>query len=65
MPRINIVDYVETPRFGKVKIEKVLKPSEAREQGYTEPTHYDGSYDVRGKHIGTNRMTFAVVYKND
>ena len=54
-------DWVNTPRFLKVQIEDVLTPEQAREQGYTEPTHYRGEYDIRGKHIGTNRMIFAAV----
>ena len=56
-------DWVNTPRFLKVKIEDVLTPEQAREQGYTEPTHYQGEYDIRGKHIGTNRMQFAAIEK--
>ena len=34
-------DWVDTPRFLRVQIEDVLTPEQAREQGYTEPTHYD------------------------
>jgi hypothetical protein len=58
-------DYVFTPRFCTVKIEKVFNTeNEAREAGYREPTHYDsGDYDIMGKHIGENRMTFAAIHK--
>jgi hypothetical protein len=57
-------DYVYTPRFCAVKIEEVFESSkEAREAGYTEPTHYDKDpeYSIAGKHIGTNRMIFAAI----
>jgi hypothetical protein len=58
-------DWVETPRFLKVKIQDVLAPDEAREKGYTEPTHYwdDSEYDIFGKTTGHNRMQFAAVKK--
>jgi hypothetical protein len=55
-------DCVDTPRFCKVKIEEVFESSAiAREQGFYEPTHYSGAYEVLGKHTGTNRMVFAAV----
>lgn len=56
-------DWVETPRFLKVKIEKVFRSNErACKEGYTEPTHYrDNDYYIRGKHIGPNRMIFAAI----
>ena len=57
-------DWVNTPRFLKVQIEDVLTPEQAREQGYTEPTHYDGEYSILGKHTGINRMIFAAVCKD-
>jgi hypothetical protein len=58
-------EYVETPRFLKVKIEKVFRSNErALKEGYTEPTHYMNSeFHIRGKHIGENRMVFAVIKK--
>lgn len=58
-------DYVDTPRFCKVKIEKVFKSGvTARKQKFFEPTHYNNwEYDVWGKHVGTNRMIFAAVKK--
>ena len=35
-------DYIKTPRFLTVRIEEVFEDMQlAREQGYTEPTHYD------------------------
>jgi hypothetical protein len=54
-------DLVNTPRFCKVKIEKVFRSNErANKEGYTEPTHYrDSEYMIRGKSIGNNRMIFA------
>lgn len=56
-------DYVKTPRFLTVKIQKVFRKMErAEKEGYTEPTHYrDSEYHIRGKHIGENRMIFAAV----
>ena len=58
-------DFINTPRFLKVKISDILTPKEAREQGFIEPTHYsnDPEYNIFGKHIGTNRMIFAAVKK--
>jgi hypothetical protein len=56
-------DYVKTPRFLTVKIAEIFNTEEeARKEGYREPTHYDGAeYEIVGKHIGTNRMTFAAI----
>jgi Ni/Co efflux regulator RcnB len=56
-------DWVETPRFCKVKIQKVYRSNErAWNDGYTEPTHYrDSEYHIRGKHTGPNRMIFAAI----
>lgn len=58
-------DYVRTPRFCTVQIETVFQNEEAaREQGYTEPTHYDdGAFGILGKSIGENRMVFAAFGK--
>jgi hypothetical protein len=58
-------DYVKTPRFLRVEIQKVFKSeANARKQGYTEPTHYDNDkYGIAGKHKGTNRMEFAAYEK--
>jgi len=58
-------DYVETPRFLTVKIEKVFKSNErALREGYTEPTHYGNpEYHIRGKHTGPNMMKFAAIKK--
>ena len=62
---MKIGDYVETPRFLKVRIEKVFDSrNEARQEGYTEPTHYDkGDYEISGKHTGINTMKFAAIKK--
>lgn len=58
-------DYVYTPRFLQCRIEKIFdNTKEAKKEGYTEPTHYESpEYDVRGKHIGINRMVFAAISK--
>ncbi len=57
--------YVLTPRFCTVKIDKVFRSREnAAKAGYTEPTHYqDADFGVVGKSIGINRMTFAAYRK--
>lgn len=62
---MKIGDYVRTPRFGNVKVKEVFATlREARSAGYIEPTHYIGDdYHVVGKHIDTNRMTFAAIPK--
>ena len=56
-------DYVETPRFLKVRIQEVYQDNaQALKDGYTEPTHYRSEdYHIRGKHIGINRMWFAAI----
>ena len=48
-------DYVNTPRFCKVKIDEVFASrQDAAMAGYTEPTHYhDGEYSVYGKTLET------------
>ena len=58
-------DYVSTPRFCTVRIQQVfVAHQEAADSGYTEPTHFNSAdYDVRGKHIGTNKMVFAAIKK--
>lgn len=57
-------DYIYTPRFCNVRIEEVFSDETvARENGYTEPTHYNGEYEILGKSIGWNRMIFAAVKK--
>lgn len=57
--------WIDTPRFLKVKISAIFARSDdSAECGYTEPTHYDSpDWDIRGKHIGTNRMVFAAIRK--
>ena len=55
-------DYVNTRRFGKVKLEEVYSSeSEARMAGYTETTHYwdDPEYGVYGKSLDMYHMIFA------
>lgn len=58
-------DWVHTPRFGKVKIEKVFQKYEtATKVGFTEPTYYrDDTYDVCGKALDGCHMIFAAVKK--
>lgn len=54
-------EYIFTPRFCTVKIEKVFRTQEnALKAGYTEPTHYlNYEFGILGKSIGKNRMVFA------
>lgn len=50
---MKIGDYVKTPRFSGVTIDKVFNSQmDALAAGYTEPTHYhkDG-WGIYGKHI--------------
>jgi hypothetical protein len=58
-------DYINTPRFCKVKIAEVFNDkTTAKEFGYCEPTYYDNpEYDIWGKHIDINRMIFAAIKK--
>jgi hypothetical protein len=62
---MKIGDWIEPPRFLKVKIEEVLTREESTRQGYTESTHYkkDPDFEIFGKLIGENRMKFAAVKK--
>ena len=54
-------DYVNIPRFLRVRLEAVYGcPEELYAEGYKEPTHYKSdAYTVLGKSIGDNRMLFA------
>jgi hypothetical protein len=63
--KMEIGNYVKTPRFLNVRISAILETAEtARAEGFTEPTHYDNAdYDIYGKHSGMNRMTFAAIRK--
>jgi hypothetical protein len=57
-------DYVYTPRFCSVEIEKVYRNNngKAQKDGYYEPTYYnDGTYKIYGKHTGKDLMTFAAI----
>ena len=64
MKEVFIDSWINTPRFLKVQIIAIFKNKEdARKLGFVEPTHYDGEFDVLGRHIGTNMMDFAVVFK--
>ena len=60
-------NYIYTPRFGNVQIKQVFESeTEARKNGYTEPTHYNGEdYEkVLGKSVDVNCMIFAAIKKN-
>jgi len=54
-------DWIDTPRFCKVKIEKVFSSeATARKQGFVEPTYYKGcECGILGKSTGLNTMAFA------
>ncbi|UQZ88302.1 hypothetical protein C4J81_03405 [Deltaproteobacteria bacterium Smac51] len=57
-------DFVNTPRFCKVKIQKVFRSQQnALKAGYNVPTWYEDylGYQVYGKHTGPNLMIFAAV----
>lgn len=58
-------DYIYTPRFCTVEIEKVFRNQEnAYKAGYNEPTHYKNpEYGILGKNIGINQMIFAAFRK--
>lgn len=54
-------DWVDTPRFCKVQIEKVFRCEEtARKHGFTEPTRFkNNEYGVLGKPLDRYTMIFA------
>ena len=54
-------EWIYTPRFCKVKIEKVFSCEEtARKQGFVEPAYYkDSECGILGKITGLNTMSFA------
>lgn len=57
-------DMVSTPRFCTVKIEEVFTTTEeARKNGYTEPTHYRGDFEVLGKSLDVYHMEFAAALR--
>lgn len=63
---MKVGDWINTPRFCKVKIEQVFEDRrKAAEAGFTEPTYYrsDPEWDVLGKSIDMYHMTFAAVRK--
>ena len=62
---MQIGDYVNTPRFCKVRIDAIFADeNEARKCGYTEPTYYKGSdYIVLGKSLDMYSMIFAAIPK--
>lgn len=62
---MKIGDWIDTPRFCKVKIKDIFDDiDKCYQAGYIEPTYYKGyDYEILGKIIGLNRMTFAAVQK--
>lgn len=54
-------DYVYTPRFCTVRIQKVYESeASARMDGYTEPTYWEHhQYGILGKSLDLYRMEFA------
>lgn len=57
-------DYIYTPRFCTVQIEKVFRSREnAVKAGITEPTYYRGEYEIVGKSQNRYEMVFAAYKK--
>lgn len=58
-------DYINTPRFCRVRIEKVFDSrKQAESAGYKEQTYYnDPNYGILGKSIDLYHMTFAAYKK--
>lgn len=58
-------DYIYTPRFCTVRIEKVFEDEEsAIAAGFKEPTHYvDSEYGILGKSLNIRQMEFAAYKK--
>lgn len=58
-------DYVNTPRFCTVKIERVYENRDAAASaGYNEPTYYENAdYGIVGKSIDQYHMVFAAFTK--
>ena len=57
-------DYIYTPRFCTCKIKKVFESvKDAYAEGYNEPTHYKGEYEILGKVTSLNHMNFAAIKK--
>ena len=65
MKELKVGGYINTPRFLQCQIAAIFADKEtAMEYGFTEPTHFNESSQVRdvlGKSTGINRMIFAVV----
>ena len=63
---MKVGDCVMTPRFCTVVISEVFDNRDiAFQNGYTEPTYYEGAYEVRGKSEEINRMSFAAIRKEN
>jgi len=60
---MKIGDWIDTPRFCKVKIKDIFDDiDKCYQAGYIEPTHFKGyGYEILGKHTGSNTMTFAAL----
>jgi hypothetical protein len=62
----HIGEYIDTPRFCKVKIAEIFNSTTtALRNGFTEPTHYNKAayFDILGKNTGESKMEFALVRK--
>lgn len=62
---MKIGEWIDTPRFCKVKIDAIYENREqAYNDGFNEPTHYNSSwYDIYGKNTSINHMIFAAIKK--
>ncbi len=63
---MNIGDWIDTPRFCKVRIDAIFADAaEAAQAGYTEPTHFrDSEWIIKGKSIDRYTMRFAAISRN-
>ena len=59
-------DRVYTPRFCTVKISEIFADKEEAEKaGFTEPTYYEGDFEIRGRSMDLYHMEFAAYRKNN
>lgn len=59
LPKVG--EYIRTPRFGQVRVKEVFTSYwDMISEGYKEPTHFIGEYEIKGKSIGVNRMVFGI-----
>ena len=66
MNQFQLGDKINTPRFLKVRIAAMFENIELADNcGFTESTDFiDADYQIKGKHIGENRMLFAAIKRN-